>query len=190
MVMFDWVANFNFDGFYLISQIFALAATIISLYAFQRRKKIQILNYSVVEAILGAFHFLFLGAWSGMVTKIVGATRNAFAAYETHKHKTSKIVPWVFVLFYVVSGIIAYKSPVSLLPIVSATIYTLAIYYLDAKKLRYVAVLTSGMWLIYGVCIFSIMEIIADSVYIVNDLIAIYRFRKKPARKRGASRSK
>ena len=169
----------EFGLFYIVSQLFALTATILSLYAFQRKRKVQILNYTVVAATCSVLHYLFLGAWSGVATKGVGVARNAFAAYETHRHKTSKLAPLIFVLFYVVAGIFSYESLISLLPVVAASLYTIAIYFGDAKKLRYVAVLTSGLWLIYGICVLSIVGVISEAIFIVNDLVAICRYRGK-----------
>ena len=186
----------NFDAFYLISQIFALAATILSLYAFQRRKKVQILNYTVVAALCSVFHYLFLGGWSGAATKAVGVVRNIVAAYETHrwkdgahkredkthKRKALKLIPFAFVAFYVIAGVFTYQSPISLLPVLAASAYTLGIYFCDAQRLRYVAIATSGLWLIYGACVFSIVGVVAEAIFIVNDLLAIRRYREKDSR--------
>ena len=172
--------------FYLLSQIFALAATILSLLAFQQRKKIQILNYTVVAAICSVLHYVFLGAWSGVATKSVGVTRNIFAAYETGKQKTSKIAPLFFVTCYITMGIITYVSPASLLPVAAASIYTIAIYLENAERIRKVAVFTASLWLFYNIFVFSIVGIISEVIFIANDLVAIYRYRhqrkKKPSR--------
>ena len=172
--------------FYLLSQIFALVATIFSLLAFQQRKKIQILNYTVVAAICSVLHYVFLGAWSGVAAKSVGVTRNIFAAYETGKQKTSKIAPLFFVTCYITMGIITYVSPASLLPVAAASIYTIAIYLENAERLRKVAVLTASLWLLYNIFVFSIVGIISEVIFIANDLVAIYRYRhqrkKKPSR--------
>ena len=173
----------EFGAFYIVSQIFALAATILSLYAFQRKKKIQILNYTVVAAVCSVFHYLFLGAWSGVATKGVGTVRNIFAAYETHRRKTSKLAPLVFVLFYVVAGIFAYQSPISLLPVVAASVYTIAIYFGDARKIRLIAVFTASLWLIYSACVFSIVGVVSEAAFIACDLVAIYRYRGKKGKK-------
>ena len=174
----------EFGVFYIFSQIFALAATILSLYAFQKRKKIQILNFTVVSAFCSVMHYLFLGAWSGVSIKAVGAIRNIFAAYETHRRKTSKIAPLVFVLFYVIAGIFTYQSPISLLPVLAASIYTVAIYFGDAKRIRYTAVFTAGLWLIYSACVFSIVGVLSEAIFIVNDLAAIYRYRKSKVKRK------
>ena len=176
------------DIFYLISQGFALAALILNLYAFQKRRKIQILNYNVVGTFCSVLHYLFLGAWAGVATKTVGTARNVFGAYEIHKHKTSKIAPLIFVAFYVISGFITYNSPASLLPIVAACIHTIAVFIGDAQRLRYVATLASLLWLIYNVIVMSIVGIAAETIFIVNTLLAIYRYRDRKKRKKRQKR--
>ena len=174
----------NLDIFYLLSQAFALAALILNLYAFQKRRKVQIINYTVVSTLCSVLHYLFLGAWAGVATKAVGTARNVFGAYETHRHKTSKIAPLIFVAFYVIAGFITYDSPVSLLPIVAASVHTIAIFFGDAQRLRYVAALSSFLWLAYDIIVMSIVGIVAEVIFILNTILAIYRYRNRKKREK------
>lgn len=174
----------EFGIMYLVSQAFALAALILSLIAFQKRKKVQILDYTIIAAICSVFHYLFLGAWSGVATKGVGVVRNVFADYEARRHKTSKIAPLIFVTFYIIMGFVTFESPISILPVISASIYTIAIYFGDASRIRYTAILTSGLWLVYDIFVLSIVGIVAESIFIINDLTAIYRYRYRPGQKK------
>ena len=165
--------------FYLISQVFALVALLIDLYAFQRRKKVQLLNFNTVASINAVLHYVFLGAWSGAAIKAVATIRDAVAAYEAHNRKTSKILPLIFTAFYVIAGILAFDSPLAILPIAASIIYTIAIYIADITKIRYIAILTSGLWLVYNACILSIVGVVSEAIFIFDDLIAIYRYRKR-----------
>lgn len=165
--------------FYLFSQLFALAATLFSLYAFQRRRKVQILNYTVIAAACSVMHYVFLGAWAGAGSKGISMVRNALAARDARMHKVSKIAPLIFVVLYIVVGFFSYESPASLLPIVGSCVYTVGIYFGDATRLRYVVMLASAIWLVYNILVFSIVGIAAESIFILNDLIAIYRYRQR-----------
>lgn len=176
---------FELTPFYIISQIFALVGMILSLIAMQKKKKVQILNYTTVSSFCAIFHYLFLGAWSGVAIKITSTTRNGVAAYEAHKNKISKIIPVIFVAFYIVSGILTFKTPFSMLPMISTILFTIIVYLGNAKVIRYVAAVCSALWLIYNVYVFSIVGVLAETLYIINDLIAICRFSKpKKAKKR------
>lgn len=180
--------NFGLENgisvFYIVSQIFALAGTIFSLIAVQKRKKVQLLKYNTLASFCAIFHYVFLGAWSGMAAKIIATVRNGIAVYEASKNKTSKLIPAFFVTLYIIGGIVSFESWISLLPIAAASIYTVAIYTVDVSKIRKYALLGSSLWLIYNICVFSIVGIISETIFIVDDLTAIYRYRKKKSKKR------
>lgn len=186
--MLDEFINFDFDLFYAISQVFALAATVLGLVSIQEKKKVQLLNYNFLSAVCAVLHYLFLGAWSGAATKTVTSVRNGVAAYEAHKNKTSKVWPAVFVIFYVVGGVFTYESPFSLLPVAAPIIFTLAIYLGNIKTIRYAAGVGSLMWLIYNIHVFSLVGIASETLFIINDLIAIWRYRKRSSDKKSGKR--
>ena len=115
-----------------------------------------------------------------MVNKIVTTARNGIAAYDaSKKRKSLKILPIIFVLAYVVMGIITFGSVLSLLPMIAACVYTVTIYWCDVKKIRYAYVFSNAIWLVYNVYVFSLVGIIAQIILVINGLIAVYRYRKK-----------
>lgn len=175
---------FNLDGgintFYIISQIFALGGLIFDLIAIQRKRKTTLLNMDTMAAFCSFLHYAFLGAWAGMISKLVTTVRNAIAASETaRKHKNSKILPIIFIVIYIVIGFFTFDSAFSVLPILAPCIYTVAIYTSDITKIRYVSVLTRVLWLIYDISVFSAAGIVAQIILMINGIIAIYRYAKK-----------
>lgn len=167
------------NAFYIISQIFAFLATTFSLIAVQKRKKVQLLKYDTFASTCATLHYLFLGAWSGAASKTITTIRNIIATNKASKNKTSKIIPAIFVILYIISGIISFQNIFSILPILASCIYAVAIYTVDVSKIRKFALLGSCLWLLYDICVFSIVGIIAECIFIADDLTAIYRFRKK-----------
>ena len=183
--MFDGLINQDFGIFYLISQIFAFLAIIFDLVAIQQRKKAHLLNMDTMAAFCSFLHYTFLMAWPGVVNKAVTTARNGIAAYKTSKKKpTSKYLPFIFIAFYIVLGIITFQSPISLLPMIAASVYTATIYWCDVKKIRYASVFTNILWLVYNLSVFSIVGMIAQVILIINGCIAIYRYRKTKHRSR------
>ena len=177
--------NQDFGVFYLISQVFALFAIIFDLVAIQQRKKARLLNMDTMAAFCSFLHYVFLMAWPGVVNKAVTTARNGIAAYKTSKKKrTSKYLPFIFIAFYIILGIVTFESPVSLLPMIAASVYTAAIYWCDVKKIRYASVFTNILWLIYNLSVFSIVGIIAQVILIINGFVAVYRYRKTKRRSR------
>ena len=172
--------GFNFSVFYIISQGFALLSIIFDLIAAQRRKKADLLKMDTLAALCSSLHYAFLGAWSGLISKIVTTMRNGIAAYKAqNKRKSSKWLPVIFISLYIILGVITFDSPFSILPILAPSIYTIVIYNYDASVIRYAIVVTAIIWLIYDIYVLSIVGIVADIIITVNGLIAIYRYRKK-----------
>ena len=177
--MFEEFIKQGIGALYIISQVFALASFVFDLVAIQSRKK-SLLNLDTMAAFCSFLHYAFLGAWAGMVSKIITTVRNAVAANEaSHKRKSPKILPIIFVGLYVIIGFFTFDSWLSLLPILAPSIYTIVIYTSDVQKIRYAAVVTNLIWLVYNIFVFSAVGIIAQVVLTINDLIAIYRYRKK-----------
>lgn len=171
---------FNLTAFYIISQIFAVLSIIFDLVAAQRRKKVDLLKMDTLAAFCSSLHYVFLGAWSGLASKIITTIRNALAVYQTtHKNKKNKLILIVFVLAYIIMGILTFNSFFSILPILAPSIYTIVIYTSDVKKIRYAVVISNLLWLIYDIHLLSIAGILAETIIIINGLVAIYRYRKK-----------
>lgn len=162
--------------FYICSQVAALVGTVFSLLSIQQRSKKRILDFTVIAALFGVLHYGFLAAWSGALTKVVSASRSAVADYETRKNKNYKIIPFLFVLLYIIVGFPTFISPISVFPILAASFYTVAIYFGNAAQIRYCAALSSILWLIYDFYVFSLVGIITETIFILNDILAIYRF--------------
>ncbi len=186
----ELIVNQEFGVFYAISQFFALAALIFNLVAVQRKKKVKLLFFDTLAASCMALHYLFLGAWTGVATKVISATRDGIATYKANKHQTSKILPIIFVLMYVVIGFFTYQSPFSLLPILAPITFTMMIYLGDAQMIRWGGWIGSVMWLIYDIHVFSVVGIASEAIYITNDLVAIWRYRGKKKRVRGSKGAK
>ncbi len=184
VLMLDGLENFNFDMLYVMSQLFALVRTIFSLMAVQRKKKIQFINYDAAGSICAILHYLCLGAWTGAAIKAVSLTRNIIAGYEeVHKKKVSKkktlISAIVFVSLYIVIGFLTYESIFSLLAMAGVAAFTTFLYLGNIKAIRYVAGISSLLWLIYNIHVFSIVGIASEALFIVNDVVAILRYQKK-----------
>lgn len=174
------IFNQGLGAFYIISQVFALISFVFDLVAVQRRKKASILNMDTMAAFASFLHYAFLGAWAGMVNKIITTIRNALAAWmASTKRKPPKIMPLIFVVAYVIIGAFTFNSVWSVLPIIASSYYSVVIYMGDARKIRYAYVITNIIWLVYNAFVFSIVGVIAQVILIINGLVAIWRYRKK-----------
>ena len=166
------------DSIYIISQIFALVAFIFSLVAFHRSKKENILKTSVISNVFDIAHYLLLNAYSGMLTKVLALFRNIFVLFKDKRKKQYHIFFFVLLVLYIIAGILTYKSIFSVLPIVAAITYLYAIYYCKELTIKSVSCGGYVLWLIYNICILSVVGIVSNIVAIISTAIAIYRHNK------------
>lgn len=179
MIMLGEMVNPGFGVLYLISQIFALICFVFDLLAVQQKRKTDLLKMDVIAASCSFLHYAFLGAWPGMTNRCVTTVRNAIAFYGAkHKRKSYRFLPIIFVIIYIILGIITYNSVFSLLPMAGAVVYTVAIYIGDVTKIRYAYVVANIFWLVYNIFVFSIVGIITQIAIVTIGLIAIFRYRK------------
>ena len=63
---------------YIVGQILGFVAFVVSLFAYQRVKKKEILLCMVLSNIINLVHYLMIGAFSGCITKTIAIFRDSF----------------------------------------------------------------------------------------------------------------
>ena len=164
---------------YVASQIAGFTAFVLSLIAYHRKEKKKIFHTMMIANIMDIIHYTLLGAYSGLVTKIIALIRNEIIiAKEKNKKINNKIVLFILFSIYLVSGILTYKNVYSVLPIIAAMIYLYFVWNGNELKVKKAAFYCYFLWLIYNICVFSIAGITANVVSIISTFIAVYRERK------------
>lgn len=160
---------------YIVSQIFAFVAFLLSLIAFHRKKKESIFKTLMLGNVLDMIHYLLLGAYSGCITKVIAFLRNEIIVLKEKNKKYDKTTVLVLLLIiYLISGILTYKNIYSVLPILSAMIYLYVVWNGNALAVKKIGFYCYFLWLIYNICVFSIVGIISSAVSIISTFIAVY----------------
>ncbi len=160
---------------YIISQIFALISFILSLVAYYRIKKEKTM---VVSNIFNLIHYVILGATTWYITKILAILRDSFIVLKEKKKRNSNIFLLIFVVVYIIVGVMNYDNYYSLLPLAAALIYIISIWNWDELVVKKSAFLSYFLRLIYNICIGSIVATIATIVSIISAFIAIIQYKK------------
>lgn len=114
---------------YIIAQAIGLIAFIISLIAYHRKKKKDILVNMLLSNGFNLVHYFLLNAYSGCVTKILGIIRDGFIIIkEKYKFLSKKIFLLIFIVIYLIVGIMTYNGIFSLFPLVAALIYIIPVW--------------------------------------------------------------
>lgn len=158
----------------IIAQVLGFIAFVISLLAFHKNKKEKILGSMILSNIFDLIHYLLLEAYSGCMTKLIAICRNIFVIFkDKNKVLSSNIFLYVFILVYIMSGIWTFENIWSILPIISAIIYAIAIWKGNELTLKKAACVGYFLWLTYNILVFSISGIISNIVSVFSLFIAI-----------------
>ena len=159
---------------YVVSQIIGFIGFIVSLIAYHRKKKETILKNMLIANVLDLTHYFLLGAYSGCITKVIAILRNAFIIIKgKFKILSSKIFLIIFIVMYVVAGVLLYNGVLSMFPIVAAIIYMVGIWNGDEVTVKKIACLCYFLWLAYNIYVLSISGIVSNIVSIISTYIAI-----------------
>ncbi len=165
---------------FIHSEIFIRAigiiAFILGVAAFQSNK-----HKGIVVAKLGSeaaftIQYYLLDAPTGAIMNLVGVVRNFIFYKLVEKEKSTKAAMWIFCGIYIISAIITWEGPQSLLPLVGKLCSTVAYSLKNTRTIRILNVPTLVMWVVYN-CTCSAWEALAtDAISLISVLIAMGRF--------------
>lgn len=165
---------------YILSQITELIALVITLVSYHLNTKKKIFKNMCYANIFDIMHYLFLGAYSGCLTKIVALIRNIFIIKKENNNKlNSSYYLFCFILIYLILGILTYSGPISLFPFIAALIYMIVVWNGNETKIKFIAFLCYIFWLIYNIYVLSVMGIISNIISLISTYIAYYNYKRR-----------
>lgn len=103
-------------------------------------------KWSAAGAILWSAMYALLGAWTAALTMGSTALRTWLSGWlETHHHKHLAAIG--FLLLFAGLTAISWQGPVSLLPAFAVINTTLALFYLDNRRMRIALLASSIAWI-------------------------------------------
>ena len=161
---------------YVAAQILGFIAFLVSLYAYQKVNKKDILLCMVISNIINLVHYLILGAYSGCITKVIAIFRDIFIVLkEKNKRLSSVLFLIIFILIYIGVSIYTFTNILSLFPLVAAIIYIIPTWLGNSKTVKKTALFCYILCLIYNIYVSSIAGVIANIVSIVSIIIGLKR---------------
>ena len=114
---------------------------------------------------------MFLQAYTGCITIIISIIRNIIALKK--RDKNENIILAIFIILYIVMGIITYNSIFSILPILASIIYVIGIWNGNENIIRKTGLINMYLWLIYSISTFAVAGAIHNIILIISTHIAI-----------------
>lgn len=103
-------------------------------------------RWSAMGAILWSGMYLMLGAWTAALTMGSTALRTLLSGWLEHYHH-KHIAAFSFVMLFVMLTALSWQGWISLLPAFAVINTTLALFYLDNRRMRIVLLASSTAWI-------------------------------------------
>lgn len=133
-------------------------------------------RWSAAGAILWAAQYLLLGAWTAALTMGSTALRTLFSnrrEQSRHRHFAAA----GFVLLFAVLTAMTWQGVVSLLPAFAVINTTLALFYLDNRKMRIALLASSSAWIANDLYWQAWPALIAETVAVLLNMRTIWQMR-------------
>lgn len=161
----------------IIGNIFGIIGLIYSAVAYHKKEKKDILKLLIISNSLSLIQYMFLQAYTGCITIIISIIRNIIALKK--RDKNENIILAIFIILYIVMGIITYNSIFSILPIIASIMYVIGIWNGNENIIRKTGLINMYLWLIYSISTFAVAGAIQNIILIISTHIAIRNNREE-----------
>lgn len=164
----------------IVAQIIGFLALAFTAGSFQGKNRKRILIFQSLGSFLWMVQFILLGSYTGAIVNSISVIRNVFYYFkDKNKLFSSKWLPFLAGILYVICGIFTFDGILSVLPVIAALIASVAFYITEEKKIRILSLFVSPLWMVYDIFAPSIAGVLTESITLISIIIALFRFRKK-----------
>ena len=160
----------------MVTQIIGMAAMVFSVFSFQMNKHKQIMIMQIIATSLFGLQYFLLGAYTGMAVDIVATIRGIVFYNKDKKWAQSNIWIVLFVLMFILSGIVTWQGPASVLVTLAMILNTFSFSFTKPKLVRSTILISSPLVLIYNILTFSIGGVINEVCVEISSLIGLLRY--------------
>ncbi len=161
-----------------LALIIGIIAVAFYLLGYQQKKRKNIILFNATSRVLYIIQYILLSAFEGAVLDIAGIVSSLLAQKKESPFikKHIKIFVVCVNLLIIASGLMLYKSPVSLLPVAGVLLHTSAFWISDEKIIRQVSLSGCPFWLLYNFLSGAYGSCIGDILSIVSLVTAMLRY--------------
>ncbi len=159
----------------LIGQGLGFLGTIAVVIGMQQKKYDRIVLCKVINELLAAVHYIFLGGYTGMVINFASCMTNGVYWYRNKKGKSNLVFQILFGAMFVCLGFLSWQGWISIFVIVAKMISSTALGISSPRVIRVMNLCSQSCWLAYNIALLSIPGIAGDTLIIVSVIVAIAR---------------
>ena len=170
-------------------QLIGFVGLLLNVVSYQNNTNKRIVGFLLVACFFWTVHFILLAqlpnnsaAYTAVALNVIGILRNFVFFMRPKAWAEHHAWLYVFLLCAVLCGIFVWNGPLTLLPTIAMLFSTVALYIINPKFTRRLAVGSSVCWLVFDGLTLSVPGVICETFSLVSIAIAMIRFdRKKTA---------
>lgn len=159
---------------YLIAQIVGYVAIAESVFIFISNKREKILIFKLIDDALWFTNMVLMGAYTGAVLNAIAIVREIiFFNRGKKKWATHKFWLFFFMIVMLVSPVLTWAGPVSILPAMGSCVAVICFYAEKPIMTKYLAYFAQGSWLAYAVLTKNWSSTVCNVIALVSATIGI-----------------
>ena len=150
-------------------QLIGIIAFCIVVLSFYNKNPKTIIAYQIVSNFAYTVHYFLLGALSGAFISFIGIFRN-IGLIKLKSNEGKKVLAMLIILCYLAITVIFYENFYSIFPFIANSNYLLMMVNGERKSLIIGGIISSVMWLSYGIFVESYASIITESILLISNI--------------------
>lgn len=166
--------------------IFGALGVCISVIIYQQKSRKGLLTWKLISDVVWMTHYISLAAYSGAAIAGIGIFRETVFFGQMKKQEQNEKSTRLWLLFFllcsIVSAIVTWKSPFSILPAAASMISVISFWQKRPNLTRYLAFPIACCMLTYDVFAGSVMGIVNETFTLISTTVGVVRYAAQNAR--------
>lgn len=159
----------------IAAQVFGVIGIAVSFFIYIARKRSSILLCKFACDVIWSVHYILIGAWSGAALQFVAMARETVFFHKDKKWASSRFWLYLFAGLTLLSGILTWEGPSSLLPAVGSVCAVISFWCTKPIHIRLLAIPAQGLWTVYNVIHRSLTGGISSGLQLISVLLGLAR---------------
>ena len=163
----------------IIGQALGILGMIVLVLSYQQKKRERLLYFQIGYNALNTVSYFLLGAMPMVWISLINGVRSYVFSKSDTSWGSHPAWLYVFLAVPVISGVLTWAGPVSLLVMAATLVLTVALYTKNGSLMRKLFLIPPVLYFTYNLLIRHYGGIGSDVFCVISALIAIYRFDMK-----------
>ncbi len=136
---------------FIISQIVGIIALLLVCVSYFFKSKKFFLIFQIIANLFYGLSYIFVNIYGAGIITLISILRCLYLYFsEKYNFKQAIYFLPIFVVSYIIVGVIYLNSLLDIIPIITATIFTFSFYIKDMQIMRYTCLVPQVMLIIYA----------------------------------------